>query len=54
MKFNVIPYKSNGLALNDLLAGQIDAVMDQVPASIGHVREGRLDSRRGDDQEAGP
>jgi tripartite-type tricarboxylate transporter receptor subunit TctC len=42
VKFNVIPYKSNGLALNDLLAGQIDAVMDQVPASIGHVREGRL------------
>ena len=42
VKFNVIPYKSNGLALNDLLAGQIDAVMDQVPASISHVREGRL------------
>ncbi|MBS0547272.1 MAG: tripartite tricarboxylate transporter substrate binding protein [Proteobacteria bacterium] len=42
VKFNVIPYKSNGLALNDLLAGQIDAVIDQVPASIGHVREGRL------------
>jgi tripartite-type tricarboxylate transporter receptor subunit TctC len=42
VKFNVIPYKSNGLALNDLLAGQIDAVMDQIPASIGHVREGRL------------
>ncbi len=42
VKFNIIPYKSNGLALNDLLAGQIDAVMDQIPASIGHVREGRL------------
>lgn len=42
VKFNIIPYKSNGLALNDLLGGQIDAVMDQVPASIGHVREGRL------------
>jgi tripartite-type tricarboxylate transporter receptor subunit TctC len=42
VKFNIIPYKSNGLALNDLLAGQIDVVLDQVPASIGHVREGRL------------
>jgi len=42
VSFNVIPYKSNGLALNDLLAGQIDSVMDQVPASIGHVRNGRL------------
>jgi tripartite-type tricarboxylate transporter receptor subunit TctC len=30
------------LALNDLLAGQIDAVIDQVPASIGHIRGGRL------------
>lgn len=40
--FNIIPYKSNGPALNDLLAGQIDSVMDQVPASIGHVRNGRL------------
>ena len=40
--FNVIPYKSNGPALNDLLAGQIDSVMDQIPASIGHVRNGRL------------
>lgn len=42
VRFNVIPYKSNGLALNDLLAGQIDAVIDQVPASIGHIRGGRL------------
>ncbi|CAN5892886.1 tripartite tricarboxylate transporter substrate binding protein [soil metagenome] len=40
--FNIVPYKSNGLALNDLLAGQIDAVIDQIPASIGHVRGGRL------------
>jgi tripartite-type tricarboxylate transporter receptor subunit TctC len=42
VSFNIIPYKSNGPALNDLLAGQIDSVMDQVPASIGHVRGGRL------------
>lgn len=42
VQFNIVPYKSNGLALNDLLAGQIDAVIDQVPASIGHVRGGRL------------
>jgi tripartite-type tricarboxylate transporter receptor subunit TctC len=37
-----VPYKSNGPALNDLLAGQIDAVIDQIPASIGHIRNGRL------------
>lgn len=40
--FNIVPYKSNGPALNDLLAGQIDAVIDQIPASIGHIRGGRL------------
>jgi tripartite-type tricarboxylate transporter receptor subunit TctC len=42
VSFNIIPYKSNGPALADLLAGQIDAVMDQIPASIAHVRGGRL------------
>jgi tripartite-type tricarboxylate transporter receptor subunit TctC len=42
LTFNIIPYKSNGLALNDLLAGQIDSVIDQIPASIGHVRGNRL------------
>lgn len=42
VSFNIVPYKSNGPALNDLLAGQIDAVIDQIPASIGHIRNGRL------------
>jgi tripartite-type tricarboxylate transporter receptor subunit TctC len=42
VKFNIIPYKSNGIALNDLLGGQIDAVMDQIPTSIAHIREHRL------------
>lgn len=42
VRFNIVPYKSNGLALNDLLAGQIDSVIDQIPASIGHIRSGRL------------
>lgn len=42
VRFNIIPYKSNGLALNDLLAGQIDSVIDQIPASIGHIRSGKL------------
>jgi tripartite-type tricarboxylate transporter receptor subunit TctC len=42
VSFNIVPYKSNGLALNDLLAGQIDSVIDQIPASIGHVRGNRL------------
>jgi len=40
--FNIIPYKSNGLALNDLLAGQLDSVIDQIPASLAHIRSGKL------------
>ena len=40
--FNIVPYKSMGPALADLLAGQIDAVIDQIPASIGHIRSGKL------------
>ena len=42
VRFNIVPYKSNGLALNDLLASQIDSVIDQIPASIGHIRSGKL------------
>lgn len=42
VKFNPIPYKSNGPALTDLLGGQLDAVIDQIPTSISHIREGRL------------
>jgi tripartite-type tricarboxylate transporter receptor subunit TctC len=42
VRFNIIPYKSNGLALNDLLAGQLDAVIDQIPTSLAHIRGGRL------------
>ena len=42
ISFNIVPYKSMGPALADLLAGQIDAVIDQIPASIGHIRSGRL------------
>jgi tripartite-type tricarboxylate transporter receptor subunit TctC len=42
VRFNIIPYKSNGLALNDLLAGQLDSVIDQVPASMPHIRSGKL------------
>jgi tripartite-type tricarboxylate transporter receptor subunit TctC len=42
VRFTLVPYKSNGLALNDLLAGQIDSVMDQIPASLAHIRAGKL------------
>jgi tripartite-type tricarboxylate transporter receptor subunit TctC len=42
ISFNIVPYKSMGPALADLLSGQIDAVIDQIPASIAHIRGGKL------------
>jgi tripartite-type tricarboxylate transporter receptor subunit TctC len=37
-----IPYKGSGPAINDLLGGQVDAMSDQLTASIEHIRSGRI------------
>jgi tripartite-type tricarboxylate transporter receptor subunit TctC len=37
-----VPYKGSGPAITDLLGSQVDAMVDQLSASIGHIREGRL------------
>lgn len=37
-----VPYKGSGPALNDVVASQIGMMMDQLTASIGHIKEGRL------------
>jgi tripartite-type tricarboxylate transporter receptor subunit TctC len=37
-----VPYKGSGPAITDLLGSQVDAMMDQMTASIGHIRDGRL------------
>jgi len=37
-----VPYRGNGPAMVDLLAGQIDAVTDTVVTSLAHHREGRV------------
>ena len=37
-----VPYKGSGPAILDLLGSQVDAMVDQVSASIGHIREGRM------------
>ena len=42
VKFTHIPYKGNGPALIDLMGGQIDVIFDQMTASIGYVRGGKL------------
>jgi tripartite-type tricarboxylate transporter receptor subunit TctC len=37
-----VPYKGSGTALTDLLGSQVDSMMDQLTASIGYIRDGRL------------
>ncbi len=38
----LVPYLGSTPALNDLLAGSIDAMFDPMPSSIGHIKNGRL------------
>jgi putative tricarboxylic transport membrane protein len=37
-----IPYKGSGPAITDLLGSQVECMMDQLTASIGHIRDGRI------------
>jgi tripartite-type tricarboxylate transporter receptor subunit TctC len=42
LKLLHVPYKGSGPALTDLIGSQVEAMMDQLTASIGHIREGRI------------
>jgi len=37
-----VPYKGGGPALNDAVAGQIDALTDNLPSTLTHIQAGRL------------
>jgi tripartite-type tricarboxylate transporter receptor subunit TctC len=37
-----VPYKGSGPALSELLGGQVETMVDQLAASIGHIKDGRL------------
>jgi len=37
-----IPYRGAGPALNDLLAGQVDMMFDNLPSSMSHIQAGKL------------
>jgi tripartite-type tricarboxylate transporter receptor subunit TctC len=39
---NYVPYRGSGPAMIDLVAGQIDLMVDQVQTPSGHVREGTI------------
>jgi len=42
VNLTAIPYKSIGLAVNDLLGAQIQAAFPSLPPTVAHVRAGRL------------
>ena len=37
-----IPYKGAGLAMNDALAGQVDAITDNLPSALPNIASGKL------------
>ena len=41
-RINYIPYRGAAPAMTDMIAGQIDLMVDQVQNSIGHVRSGNI------------
>ena len=42
LKLLHVPYKGSGPALADLIGSQVESMMDQLTASLGHIREGRI------------
>jgi tripartite-type tricarboxylate transporter receptor subunit TctC len=41
-QFNFVPYRGTGPAMQDLVAGQIDMIVDQVSNSIAQVQAGKI------------
>ena len=42
IKLQYVPYRGSGPAMNDLVSGQIDLIIDQTSNSIGQVRAGNI------------
>ena len=37
-----VPYKGGGQAMNDAIAGQVDAITDNLPSALPHIKSGKL------------
>ncbi len=42
LKLVHVPYKGSGPAINDLLGGQVESMMDQMTSSLEQIRSGRI------------
>lgn len=42
IKMAHVPYRGAGPALTDMMAGTVDVIFDNLPSSIGYIRDGRL------------
>lgn len=42
IEYTHVPYKGQALAVSDLVGGQIHFAFPSIPASVGHIRSGRL------------
>jgi tripartite-type tricarboxylate transporter receptor subunit TctC len=42
MELQHVPYRGTALAMPDLLAGRLAAIMDNLPSALPHIREGRV------------
>jgi tripartite-type tricarboxylate transporter receptor subunit TctC len=42
LKLIHVPYKGSGPALIDVVGGQVETMMDQLTASMNHIKEGRV------------
>jgi tripartite-type tricarboxylate transporter receptor subunit TctC len=42
IQYVTVPYKGGGPAMNDLLAGQVDFMIESIPTAIPHIRSGKI------------
>ena len=54
VKLQFVPYRGTGPALNDLMAGQIDIMIDQTSNSINQIRAGKIRAYAVTDQKRVP
>jgi tripartite-type tricarboxylate transporter receptor subunit TctC len=42
IRFETIPYKGGGPAMNDLLSGQVQFMIESIPTAIPHIQSGKI------------